>query len=57
MGEQNGDFGVFQNKMPIKIGEAQEGLDVFNHSGFGPISNDLDFVGGHSEAAWREDVA
>ena len=57
MGEQNGDFGVFWNKTPIEIGKAQEGLDVFNLSGFGPILNDLDFVRGHSEAAQREYIA
>ena len=56
-GEQNGDFGVFQNKTPIEIDKAQEGLDVFNLSGFRPILNDLDFVRGHNEAAWREDIA
>ena len=57
VGEWNSDFGVSQNKMPIKIGEAPEGMDVFNLSGFEPILNDLDFVRGHSEATWREDVA
>ena len=56
-GEWNGDFGVFQNKMPIEIGKAQEGLDVFNLLGFWPILNDLDFVRGHSEATQREDIA
>ena len=39
--------------MLVEIGVAQEGLDVFNLSGFGPILNDLDFVGGHSEATQR----
>ena len=56
-GEWNGDFRVLQNKTPIEIGKAQEGLDVFNLSGFRPILNDLDFVRGHSEAAQREDIA
>ena len=56
-GEQNSDFGVFQNKMLIEIGKSQEGLDVFDLSGFGPILNDLDFVGGHSEATQRQDIA
>ena len=54
MGEWNGDFRGFLNKMPIEIGEAQKGLDVFNFSGFGPILNDLDFVRGHCEATQRE---
>ena len=57
VGEWNGGFRVFWNEMLIEIGKAQEGLDVFNLLGFGPILNDLDFVGGHSEATWREDVA
>ena len=57
MGERNGDFGVFWNKMPIEIGKAQEGPNVFDLSGFGPILNDLDFVGGHSEATRREYIA
>ena len=56
-GEQNSDFRVFWNEMSIEIGKAQEGLDVFDPSGFRPILNDLDFVGGHSEAAWREYIA
>ena len=43
--------------MPIEIGEAQERLDIFNLSGFGSILNDLDFVGGHSEAAQRKYIA
>ena len=44
---------VFWNETPIKIGKAQEGLNIFNLSGFEPILNDLDFVRGHSEAAQR----
>ena len=43
--------------MPVEIGEAQEGLDVFDLLGFGPILNDLDLVGGHSEAARGKYVA
>ena len=57
MGEQNSDFGVFQNKTPIEIGKTQEGLNVFNLSGFRPILNDLDLVGGHGETAQRKDIA
>ena len=57
MGEWNGDFRVFQNKMSIEIGEAQERLDIFDLPGFKLILNDLDFVGGHSEPAWREYIA
>ena len=57
MGEWNSDFGVFWNKTPIEIGKAQEGLDVFDLSGFGPILNDLDLVGGHSEAGRRKYIA
>ena len=51
--EQNSDLGVLQNETPVEIGKAQEGLDVFNLSGLGPILNDLDFVRGHGKAAWR----
>ena len=54
MGQQNSDFRVFWNEMPIEIGKAQERLDIFDLLGFGPILNDLDFVGGHSEASQRE---
>ena len=53
VGEWNSDFRVCWNEMLVEIGVAQEGLDVFNLSGFGPILNDLDFVGGHSEATQR----
>ena len=37
--------------MLVEIGKTQEGLDVFNLAGFGPILNDLDLVGGHGETA------
>ena len=43
--------------MLIEIGEAQEGLDIFDLLGFRPILNDLDLVGGHSEASWRKYIA
>ena len=56
-GQRNGDFRVFRDETPIEIGEAQERLDIFDLLGFGPILNDLDFVRGHSEAAWREYIA
>ena len=35
VGEWDSDFRVFQNKTPIEIGEAQEGLDVCDLLGFG----------------------
>ena len=56
-GQWNGDFGVFRNETPVEIGEAQEGLDVFDLLGFGPILNDLDLVGGHSEVARGKYIA
>ena len=43
--------------MSIEISEAQERLDIFDLSGFGPILNDLGFVRGHSEAAQRRYIA
>ena len=43
--------------MPVEIGKAQEGLDVFDLSGLGPILNDLDLVRGHSEATWGKYIA
>ena len=57
MGEWNSDLRVFQNKMLIEIGEVQERLDIFDLLGFGPILNDLDLVGGHSETTRREYIA
>ena len=57
MGQRNSDFRVFWNETLIEIGEAQERLDIFDLSGFRPILNDLEFVGGHSEAAWRKYIA
>ena len=57
MGQQNGDFRVVRNETLIEIGEAQERLDIFDLLGFRPILNDLDIVGGHSEAAQREYMA
>ena len=55
--QQNSDVRVGQNKL-INFGKTQPKMTVcLNLSGFGPILNDLDLVGGHGEATQREDVA
>jgi len=34
----------------IEVGETEEGLNILDFPGFGPIWYDLDFVMGHCEA-------
>jgi len=43
--------------MTVKIGEAKEGLDVFDFPRFRPILNDLSFVGSHSESFGRQHIS
>ena len=50
--EWNCDPGVFINEAMVKIGEPEEGRDVFDLPGLGPVLDNLDFVGCHREALW-----
>ena len=57
MGQWNCEVGIIENKMSIEICESEEGLHIFDFSGFGPILDDFDLVFGHSEAIGQEDVS
>ena len=41
----------------IEVGEAKEGLNVLNFPWLGPVKNCLDFVSGHGEPGWGEDIS
>jgi hypothetical protein len=43
--------------MTVEVGEAEEGLNIFNLPGFGPIPNCLDFLLGHRKSFGREHIA
>ena len=42
--ERNCDPGVFMNETMVKIGESEEGLNVFDLPGLVPVLDNLDFV-------------
>jgi len=46
----NGDFRISMNEMTVKVGEAEERLNILDFPWYGPILNNLDFVWGHCEA-------
>ena len=41
----------------IKIGEAEERLDVLHFSWLGPVVDDIDFILSHRQASGREAIA
>jgi hypothetical protein len=45
------------NETTVEIGEAEEGLNVFDLPRFRPIPNHLDFIFGHSKSIGREHIA
>src|SRR6266850_1890840 len=55
--KQNGDFRISITEMMIKVGETEEGLDILDFLGFGPILDNLDLVWGHGEAFGRQHVS
>ena len=52
--EQDDDLRVIVDEPPVKVGEAQKGLDVADFPGFGPFLNTRDFGRVHGEAVRRE---
>ena len=50
MCEWNGDFGVTIDEMTVEVGKTEEGLNVLDLPGLGPILDDLEFVWGHGKA-------
>ena len=57
LGEQNCDLQVVMNELPIEVGEAKEGLNVFDLLRFWPLLDDLDFLIGHCQAKVHQDVS
>ena len=55
--ERNGDSRVTIYESTIEVGETKEGLNVLDFAWFRPILDDLDFVGGHSQAVGREHIS
>lgn len=53
----NGDFGVVVDKaaVTVEVGEPEEGLDVFNGRGFGPIDDGGEFLRVHLDAVSADD--
>ena len=41
----------------IEVGKTEEGLNVLDFMWFRPILHNLDFIGDHSQAVWREHVS
>jgi hypothetical protein len=56
-GERNCDFQVVENKLPIKVGKTEEGLNVFHLPRLRPILDNLHFVIRHSQALIEEDIS
>ena len=48
--KQNCDFRVIMNESPIEVGEAREGLYVFNLPRFRPFLDNFNFLVGHCQA-------
>ena len=51
------DFRVIMNESPVEVGEAKEGLYVFNLPRFRPLLDNLNFFLGHCQAKVRQDVS
>ena len=49
-GKPNCDFQVIVNESPVEVGEAKEGLYVFNFPRFRPLLDNFDFLIGHCQA-------
>src|SRR6266481_8327309 len=43
----NCDLGIFVNEAMVKVGESEEGLNVFDLLRLGPVLDNLDFIGWH----------
>ena len=51
------DFRISINETMVEVGKTEEGLNVLDFLGFGPILDNLDLVWGHGEAFWRQHVS
>jgi hypothetical protein len=46
-GKWNDDVGIVVDESTVEVGEAEEGLDVFDLPWLGPVTDGLDLVGSH----------
>ena len=51
------DLGVSVDELTVEICETKEGLHILDLLGLGPILNGFDFLWGHRQSSWRQDVA
>jgi hypothetical protein len=47
---------ILMNEVVVKVHEAQEGLNVLDFMGLGPILDGLHFLCGHGKSLWRKAV-
>jgi hypothetical protein len=57
MSEGSGDFRVAIDEPAVEVGEAKEGLNVFDFLWFWPIKDGLHFVFGYAESVGGENVS
>ena len=57
LSKRNCDFQVIVNESPVEVGEAKEGLYVFNLPRFWPLLDNLNFFIGHCQAEVCQDVS
>src|SRR5467141_358010 len=55
--KRNCDFRISINEMMVEVGKTEEGLNVLDFLGFGPILDNLDLVRGHGEAFGRQHIS
>ena len=55
--KQDSDVGVPINETMVEVGEPKERLNISNFLRFGPILNNLNFVGSHHKAFGRQHVS
>ena len=51
------DLGVSVDELTVEICETKEGLHILDLPGLRPILNGFDFLWGHRQSSWRQDVA
>jgi hypothetical protein len=57
MSEGSGDLGVAVDELAVEVGEAKEGLNVFDFPWFQPIEDGLHFVFSHVESVGGKKVS
>src|SRR5467141_3198581 len=55
--KRNSDFRISINEMMVEVGKTEEGLNILDFPGFGPILDNLDLVRGHGEAFGRQHIS